>query len=155
MTNKKLKTKQEIETIVKDLKKKGKKIVTTNGVFDILHVGHIKTFEEAKRQGDILIVGLNSDSSVKRLKGPERPINKEKDRAEVLAALEMIDYIVIFEEDNPIKLLETIKPDVHVKYEDYGKGMIEAETVKKNGGRIHLAKKIKGYSTTNIIKNMK
>ena len=151
----KIKTKQEIEKIVEKLKKQGKKIVTTNGVFDILHIGHIRTFEEAKKQGDILIVGLNSDSSVKKIKGPERPINNENDRAEVLAALEIIDYIVIFEEETPIKLLELIKPDVHVKYEDYGKGMIEAETVKKYSGKIFLTKKIKGYSTTDIIKRMK
>ena len=152
--NNKIKTKNEIKKIVEELKKQGKKIVTTNGVFDILHIGHIRTFEEAKRQGDVLIVGLNSDSSVKKLKGPERPINNENDRAEVLAALEMMDYVVIFGEDNPINLLEIIKPDVHVKYEDYGKDMIEAETVKKYGGMIYLTKKIKGYSTTEMIKRL-
>lgn len=155
MDNKKLKTEEEIGEIAERLKKQGKKIVTTNGVFDILHIGHIRTFEEAKKQGDVLIVGLNSDSSTKRLKGPARPINNEKDRAEVLAALEMVDYIVIFDEDDPIRLLGMIKPDVHVKYEDYGKDMIEAETVKKHGGNIHLTKKIKGYSTTNIIEALR
>ena len=155
MSNRKLKTKEEIKGIVEKLREKGKAIVTTNGVFDILHVGHLRTFIEARKQGDILIVGINSDASTKRLKGPSRPINNENDRVEMLAALDIIDYIVIFEEDTPIRLLETIKPDVHVKYEDYGEDMIEAETVKKNGGRIHLTEKVKGYSTTDIIKSIR
>lgn len=151
----KLKSRKEIIKIVKNLKRQGKKIVTTNGVFDILHIGHIRTFEEAKKQGNVLIVGLNSDSSVKKIKGVNRPINNEKDRAELLAALEMIDYIIIFSEDNPINLLETIKPDVHVKYRDYGKGMIEAEVVKKYGGKIYLTKKINCLSTTDIVEKLK
>lgn len=150
----KIKTKEEIEQIVKDLKKQGKKIVTCNGCFDILHPGHIKFLREAKQQGDILIVGLNSDSSVKQNKGAERPINNENDRATVLDALEMVDYIVIFNENTPIPLLEIIKPNIHVNGEDYGENCIEAETVKRYGGKIHLVKLKKGLSTTKLIENI-
>lgn len=151
----KIKSIKEIGGIVKELKQKGKKIVTCNGCFDILHAGHIKFLKEAKAQGDILIVGLNSDSSVKQNKGPKRPINNENDRAEVLAALEMVDYITIFNEKTPLKLLEVIKPNVHVNGEEYGENCIEAPTVKKYGGKIYLIKLKKGYSTTNLISRIK
>lgn len=150
----KIKPITEMEEIVKELKKQGKKIVTCNGCFDILHTGHIKFLNEAKQQGDVLIVGLNSDSSVKQNKGPKRPINNEKDRATVLAALEMVDYVVIFNEKTPIELLEAIKPHVHINGEEYGENCIEAPTVKKHGGRIHIAKLKEGYSTTNLIKKI-
>ena len=147
----KIKTRFEIDNVVQSLKQQGKKIVTCNGCFDILHVGHIKFLEEAKAQGDILIVGLNSDSSVKQNKGPERPINNENDRATVLAALEMVNYITIFNEKTPIELLEVIKPNIHINGEEYGENCIEAETVRKYNGKIHLIKLKKGFSTTDII----
>tara|TARA_Y100000310_G_C20434287_1_gene692974 strand:+ start:348 stop:812 length:465 start_codon:yes stop_codon:yes gene_type:complete len=150
----KIKTKEEIEEISKNLIQKNKKIVTCNGCFDILHIGHIKFLKEAKKQGDVLIIGLNSDSSVKQNKGPKRPINNEDDRAEVLAALEMVDYITIFNETTPLNLLETIKPDIHCNGEEYTKNCIEAETIKKYGGKIHLIKLKEGYSTTNIIQKL-
>ena len=151
----KIKTLNEIKEIVEELKGQNKKIVTCNGCFDILHQGHTKFLEEAKHQGDILIVGINSDSSVKENKGPDRPINSEQSRAEALSDLEMVDYIVIFSEKNPIKLLEIIKPDIHCNGVEYGENCIEAETVKKHGGRIYLIKKFKNFSTTNLIKKIK
>ncbi len=155
MQNSKIKTIDEIKQIVKDIKNEGKKIVTCNGAFDILHSGHIKFLKEAKEQGDILIVGLNSDSSVKLNKGKNRPINDEKNRAELLASLQYVDYIIIFSEKNPIKLLESIKPDIHVNGEEYGKDCIEAGVVKKYGGKIHLVKKYGDFSTTDLIKKLR
>lgn len=154
MPNNKIKTINEIEQIVKDIKKEGKKIVTCNGVFDILHIGHIKFLKEAKEQGDILIVGLNSDSSVKLNKGDKRPINNEENRAKILAALQYVDYIVIFSEKDPIKLLEIIKPDIHANGEEYGENCIEADVVKKYGGKIYLIKKYGDFSTTSLIKKL-
>lgn len=151
----KIKTRDEIRTIVGDLKNQGKKIVTCNGCFDILHTGHIKFLEEAKKQGDILVVGLNSDSSVKSIKGEKRPINTEENRAIVLAALSLVDYVVIFSEKDPRNLLEIIKPDVHVNGIVYGENCIEAETVKKYGGRIYLVKNFGGFSTTKLIDKIK
>jgi glycerol-3-phosphate cytidylyltransferase len=151
----KIKTREEIEQIVKDLKQEGKTIVTCNGCFDILHIGHVNFLKEAKAQGDILIIGLNSDSSVKNNKGPERPINKENERAEVLAALESTDYITIFNEETPIPLLEVIKPNIHCNGEDYGENCIEGDTVKKNGGRIHVITFKRKISTTELIEKIK
>jgi D-glycero-D-manno-heptose 1,7-bisphosphate phosphatase len=143
----KIKTLPELEKI----KSTGKKIVTTNGCFDILHAGHMKALKESKAQGDILIVGLNSDDSVRRLKGPTRPVNNEFSRAATLASLDCVDYVLIFSEDNPIAFLDAVKPDIHTNSEEYGENCIEAETVKKNGGEIYLIKKIPGLSTTKII----
>jgi len=151
----KIKTFEEIERIARDLKKDKKKIATTNGVFDILHLGHVRYLEEAKRMGDVLIVGINSDASVRKLKGKNRPINSENDRTEVLAALEVVDYIVIFKEDNPIKLLSLIEPDVHVKGGDYKIGkIVEKNIVEKNKGRVVLVQEEKGFSTTSLIKRI-
>ena len=151
----KIKTRQEIEDIVKELKHKGKRIVTCNGCFDIIHAGHIKFLTEAKTQGDILIVGINSDSSVKENKGPKRPINNENDRAQVLDALKIVDYVTIFNEKTPIQLLEAIKPEIHANGEEYGEDCIEAETIRKNKGKIHLIKLKEGFSTTNLINKIK
>ena len=151
----KIKTREELKKIAEKLKQKGKKIVTCNGCFDILHAGHIKFLTEAKAQGDILIVGLNSDSSVKQNKGPKRPINNENDRATVLAALEMVDYVTIFNEKTPIPLLGVIKPNVHCNGEEYGENCIEAEIVKKYNGKIYLISLVPNYSTTKIISLIK
>ncbi len=150
----KIKTREEIEDIARQSRQQGKKIVTCNGCFDILHAGHIKFLREAKAQGEILIVAINSDSSVKQNKGPQRPINSEQERAEVLEALEMIDYVTIFNEETPIELLEAIKPHIHANGEEYGEDCIEAPTIKKNGGKIHIIKLKQGYSTTNIIEKI-
>lgn len=154
MPNKKIKTIQEIRKIAEELKNKGKKIVFCNGCFDILHPGHIKFLEQAKNQGDILIVGLNSDSSVKQNKGPKRPIYSEENRAIVIAALTMVDYVVIFPEKTPVKLIEEIKPDIYVNGEEYGENCIEAPTIKKYGGKIHIVGDYKGFSTSDIIKEI-
>ena len=148
----KIKKIEDLKKIVGDLKKENKKIVTTNGVFDILHIGHIRYLKEAKKLGDILIIAINSDSSVKKVKGPKRPLNNEKDRAEALASLECVDYVAIFNEENPINILSQIKPDIHVKGGDYKIGqIIEKGTVEKNHGRIVLIPEVEGYSTTKLI----
>tara|TARA_Y100000310_G_C20685507_1_gene818694 strand:- start:315 stop:785 length:471 start_codon:yes stop_codon:yes gene_type:complete len=142
----------EIGNVVSKLKEENKKIVTTNGVFDILHVGHVRYLKKAKEMGDILIIGCNSDSSVKQIKGEKRPINNENDRAEVISALECVDYVVIFGENDPVKLLEQIKPNVHVKGGDYKvDDLIEREIVEVNGGEIVVVGLEEGYSTTSLI----
>ena len=134
---------------------KNKKIVFTNGCFDILHIGHAKYLKESKKFGDILIVGLNSDSSVKRLKGESRPINNEQDRAMLLDELKSVDYVVIFEEDSPVNLLEIIKPDIYTKGADYTvETLPEAPVVLKNGGQIEFISFVEGKSTTGIVKNI-
>lgn len=146
----------EIEDLSKKLKSEGKKIVTTNGCFDILHVGHVRYLKQAKSYGDMLILGLNSDSSVRKLKGPKRPINNQDDRAEVMAALGFIDYVVVFDEDTPVNLLSQIKPDVHVKGGDYDiNNLPEAKTVMAAGGRVEFVSFVEGKSTTNIIEKSK
>ncbi|MFH1642684.1 MAG: D-glycero-beta-D-manno-heptose 1-phosphate adenylyltransferase [Nanoarchaeota archaeon] len=151
MIQHKIKSIKNLVRIINVRKKEGNKIVFCNGCFDILHVGHIKFLEDAKRQGDVLIVGINSDSSVKSNKGPKRPINKEKDRAFVLASIEFVDYVIIFSEKTPIKLINAIKPDIFVNGLEYGKDCIEAADVKKYGGKIHLVRDYYGVSTTKLI----
>ena len=133
-----------------------KKIVFTNGCFDILHVGHIRYMQEAAKLGDILIVGLNSDASVKRLKGPERPVNNQDDRAEMLSSLEFVDYVVIFDEDTPYELIKKIQPDVLVKGGDYNPdNVVGKDIVEARGGELKLLHFVEGKSTTNIINKIK
>ena len=137
-------------------KNKDLKIIATNGCFDILHVGHIRSLQKAKTHGDLLIVGLNSDSSVNKLKGKNRPINNENERAEILAALACIDLVTIFNEDTAEKFLETVKPDVYVKGEEYNlDNLPEAIIVRKHGGKTIQIPMIPGVSTTNTIKKLK
>ncbi|MEA3307276.1 MAG: D-glycero-beta-D-manno-heptose 1-phosphate adenylyltransferase [Elusimicrobiota bacterium] len=133
-------------------RKDKKKVVFTNGCFDIIHSGHISLLEKAKTLGDTLIVGLNSDSSVKKLKGNNRPVNKEKDRAIVLSAMKMVDKVIIFKEDTPREILEFIKPDILVKGADYKRSKIVGSEFAKKTVRIKL---VKGQSTTGTIKKMK
>jgi len=143
-----IKTKEEIYTLAERLKKEGKKVVFTNGCFDILHVGHVKYLQEAKSYGDVLIVGLNSDSSVRELKGPTRPVNTEADRAYILAALESVDYVVVFSEETPHDLIKNIAPDILVKGGDYeGKSVVGAEFA----GELRLVQFVDGKSTTATI----
>lgn len=145
-------TKNEAKNIVEKLKKEGKVTVFTNGCFDILHIGHTRYLKQSAKCGDVLIIGLNSDSSVKRLKGESRPINTESDRAELLSELSFVDYVVIFEQDSPIELLDEIKPDIYTKGADYTlETLPEAKTVLKNGGKVEFINLIEGKSTTNII----
>jgi len=146
-----IKTFAEIEAVVARLKKEGKKIVFTNGCFDILHVGHVKYLEVAKSFGDVLIVGLNSDASVKRLKGESRPINTASDRAYILAALEAVDYVVEFEDDTPYELIKMVAPDVLVKGGDYeGKKVVGTEFAKE----LKLVEFVDGKSTTKTIQKI-
>ena len=143
----------EIKNIVENLKKEGKTTVFTNGCFDILHVGHVRYLKASAKCADIMIIGLNSDSSVRELKGPTRPINNELDRAEVLSELGFVDYVVIFDEQTPQNLLDEIKPDIYTKGADYTlETLPEAKTVLKNGGRVEFIDLVQGKSTTNIIK---
>lgn len=143
-----IKSKEEIVTLSDRLKKEGKKVVFTNGCFDILHVGHVKYLQEAKSYGDVLIVGLNSDSSVRELKGPTRPVNTEDDRAYILAALESVDYVVVFSEETPHDLIKSIAPDILVKGGDYeGKVVVGAEFAKE----LRLVQFVDGKSTTATI----
>ena len=146
-----IKTFDEIKTLSSKLHSQGKKIVFTNGCFDILHVGHVKYLEVAKSYGDVLILGLNADSSVKKLKGPTRPINTQDDRAYILASLESVDYVVIFEEETPYELIKLIKPHVLVKGGDYeGKEVVGQDIADE----LKLVQFVDGKSTTNTIKRI-
>lgn len=150
-SNSHIKTFDEIEKIALNLHKNGKKIVFTNGCFDILHVGHVKYLEVAKSYGDVLILGLNADSSVRKLKGETRPINNQDDRAYILASLESVDYVVIFEEETPYELIKRIKPHVLVKGGDYeGKNVVGQDIADE----LKLVKFVEGKSTTNTIKRI-
>ena len=149
-------TKENIKKIIDELKKQNKKIVMTNGCFDILHAGHVIYLNESKKFGDVLIVGLNSDVSVKALKGPTRPINSELDRAEVLLGLKSVDYVILFDEISPVNLLDEIKPNIYTKGADYTlETLPETKTVQKNGGEIKFIKLVEGKSTTKIIDKIK
>ncbi len=132
------------------------KIVFTNGCFDVLHFGHVHYLLEAKKLGDILVVGLNSDDSVRRLKGPSRPINGEKERAFVLASLSFVDYVVLFEEDTPENLIKAVRPDVLVKGGDYTLDQIVgADYMRQNGGIVTTIPFVEGYSSSRIIEQLK
>jgi len=153
---KKKKNFTEIKNIVNKLKKKGKKIVFTNGCFDILHTGHIKLLKKAKGLGDILIVGINKDSSIKKLKGKGRPIMDEKQRIEIISAIEFVDYVVPFGQTTPENLIRIIKPDIIVKGGDYKKDeVIGKDIVEKYGGKVYIFPLLKNISTTKIINKIK
>jgi rfaE bifunctional protein nucleotidyltransferase chain/domain len=131
---------------------RNKRVVFTNGCFDILHLGHVKYLAAAKAKGDMLVVGLNTDASVRKLKGKSRPVNPQKDRAEVLAALEAVDFIVLFHDDTPYRLISAIAPDVLVKGGDWKKSrIVGADIVLANGGRVAVIPFVKGRSTTRLI----
>ncbi|HEX8463586.1 MAG TPA: D-glycero-beta-D-manno-heptose 1-phosphate adenylyltransferase [Abditibacterium sp.] len=135
-----------------ELRARGQKIVFTNGCFDLLHVGHVELLEAARNLGDYLVVGLNSDASVKRLKGESRPIHPQQARAKVLAALQCVDAVVVFEEDTPIETLQKVKPAIHVKGGDYAPDDLpEAPTVRQNGGEIVIIPLVEGFSTTKAL----
>ena len=146
----------ELSAKTEQSKKEGKRIVATGGCFDILHAGHVEYLEWAKKQGDILVVFLNSDESVKRLKGPERPIVNEENRATVLAGLEAVDHVCIFSDDDPCNVIRSIKPDIWVKGADYKDKLIPELTVLDSyGGRIEYADFKAGCSSTGIIDKIK
>jgi D-beta-D-heptose 7-phosphate kinase/D-beta-D-heptose 1-phosphate adenosyltransferase len=151
----KIKSLPALRKVVLGLKKKGKCIVFTNGCFDILHYGHVRYLERAKEKGDILIVGLNSDASVKRIKGKARPIVNQRDRAYVLGGLASVDYIVIFNQDTPLEIIRAIKPGVLVKGADWStREIVGADFVSSYGGRVLTVRLAKGRSTTTIIKKI-
>lgn len=138
-----------------DLVRSNKKVVFTNGCFDILHVGHVKYLQEARAQGDLLVLGLNSDASVKRLKGESRPIQNENDRAYILSALNCVDYVCLFSEDIPLNLITKISPDVLVKGGDWAiKDIIGHELVLAKGGEVKSLQFVDGCSTTNIVEKI-
>ena len=145
----------EIVNIVQKLKQEGKKVVFTNGCFDILHIGHVRYLKASAKCADVLVVGLNSDSSVKKLKGPQRPVNNENDRAELLSELGFVDYVVVFEEQSPSKLIEELVPDIYTKGADYTMETLpEAPIVKAKGIKVVFIDLVEGKSTTNIIKSI-
>lgn len=145
-----------LKTLKKSLKdRKGKTVVFTNGCFDILHYGHVAYLQKAKALGDILIVGLNSDSSIRRIKGDKRPLNPQLDRGLVLSALECVDYIVIFSEPTPVKLIKSIRPDVLVKGKDWRVQEIAgAKEVLEQGGKVKTIALVKNRSTTGLIERI-
>ena len=147
-----------LDSLLNQLKKDRHKnsLVFTNGCFDILHVGHLRYLKEAKSCGDLLLVAVNSDASVRRIKGSERPLQKEKDRAELLAALSCVDYSILFNEDTPFSLIEKIRPDILVKGGDWSKDQIVgADFVTAYGGKVRTLNFIEGYSTTKLVERIK
>lgn len=152
----KIKSLSKLKIILRDLREGGRKIVFTNGCFDILHAGHLKYLEAAKRYGDILVVAINSDKSVRKIKGDSRPIVGEKDRAYVLSALESVGFVTIFNETTPLNTIMALKPDVIVKGADWRKeDIIGGKFVESYGGKVVRLAYLKGYSTTDIIKRCK
>lgn len=146
---------EEIKDLIDKIHKSGKTVVTTNGCFDILHVGHVRYLEKTKTFGDYLIVLLNSDKSVRSIKGPTRPINCEEDRAEILSALKCVDYVVLFDEDSPRNLLDEMKPDVYTKGADYTMETLpEADIMRKNNTRVEFIEFVEGKSTTKTIEKI-
>lgn len=134
--------------------REGKTVVFTNGCFDLLHAGHVRYLAFAKEQGDCLVVGLNSDASVRRAKGPARPVVAERERAMLLTALRPVDYVVIFDEDEPRELISALKPDVLVKGEDWAHYVSGRDLVEADGGRVALAPMVEGLSTTGLIERI-
>jgi D-beta-D-heptose 7-phosphate kinase/D-beta-D-heptose 1-phosphate adenosyltransferase len=148
----KIKTPLGIKKTLVSLRKKGLKVIFTNGCFDLLHYGHVKYLQDAKRLGDILIVGINTDSSVRKIKGNKRPIINELDRAKTVAALESVDYVVLFKEETPLELIKLIRPDIIVKGADWKrKEIVGRAFVSGYGGRVAHISFVKNRSTTNII----
>ena len=152
----KMPSRELLSSTISRLREKGEKIVFTNGCFDIFHIGHLKLLKEAKKLGDVLVVGINNDESVRRLKGEGRPLISENDRAHIIAALDCVDYIVLFKEDNPAELIEILKPDILVKGSDYTPDkVIGREFVESYGGRVCIIPIVEGISTTYLVNKIK
>lgn len=155
MMETKIKNITQLKKIIVRLKNQDKKIVFTNGCFDILHFGHAKYLKEARRKGDVLVVGVNSDSSVRKIKGNRRPIINEAHRADLIAALESVDFVVIFKEETPFRVIKTLKPDILVKGADWDKkDIVGKDFVLRGGGKVYTVKLVKGFSTTDLIKKI-
>lgn len=153
--SRKLKSLEEIKAIVLGARNNGKRIAFTNGCFDLLHRGHVHVLRAAKACADLLIVGINSDESVKQIKGPMRPVLAESDRCELLGAMEMVDFVILFNEPDPYQLIAAIRPDVLVKGGDWNsEKIIGAELVEEAGGSVVVVPYIKGFSTTEIIERI-
>ncbi|MBS1952105.1 MAG: D-glycero-beta-D-manno-heptose 1-phosphate adenylyltransferase [Cytophagales bacterium] len=156
MTYNKIKSLPEATTQVKAWQNAGLKVVFTNGCFDLLHLGHVDYLEKARSMGDKLVLGLNSDNSVSRFKGPERPLQDQQSRARVLAALQFVDLVVLFDEDTPLNLISQLLPNILVKGSDYlAENIVGADVVKKNGGEVKTIDFVPGYSTTRIVEKIK
>ncbi|MDD2927604.1 MAG: D-glycero-beta-D-manno-heptose 1-phosphate adenylyltransferase [Candidatus Omnitrophica bacterium] len=155
LSSSKIKSLHALKKLVKELKKEGRKVVFTNGCFDILHYGHAKYLQDAKSAGDILVVGVNSDTSVRKIKGKYRPVVGEKNRLRLLAALESVDYLTLFKETTPLKLIQEVKPDILIKGADWNKSNIVGnDFVLGYGGKVQTVRLVKGLSTTNLIKKI-
>jgi len=151
----KIKSLKSLKRELAKLRKQGKKIVFTNGCFDILHYGHAKYLQDSKAKGDILVVAVNSDSSVRKIKGKNRPIVDEANRLKLLASLESIDYLTLFKETTPLKIIKAVKPDILIKGADWKKNkIIGSDLVEAYGGKVSTIKLVKGFSTTNLIKKI-
>lgn len=147
---------KQLENTLRYWKENHYKIVFTNGCFDLLHLGHVDYLEKARAMGDKLIVGINTDASVHRLKGESRPVTDEKARAKILASLEFVDAVILFDEDTPFKLISRINPDVLVKGNDYKIGnIVGGDIVKENGGKVATIELVEGYSTSSLIEKLK
>jgi rfaE bifunctional protein nucleotidyltransferase chain/domain len=152
----KIKTWQEASEEIKKWKKAGQKVVFTNGCFDIMHLGHVDYLEKARNLGDKLVVGLNTDSSVSRFKGPERPLQDQNSRARIMASLQFVDLVVFFDEDTPLNLISELVPNLLVKGSDYlAENIVGADVVKKSGGVVKTIDFVPGYSTTRIVEKIK
>ncbi len=139
-----------------ELKREGKKLVFSNGCFDILHMGHVDYLEKARSLGDHLVLGLNTDESVSRLKGSTRPVQDQKSRARIMASLEFVDHVIFFDQDTPLELISAILPDVLVKGKDYApETIVGSDVVIQNGGKVETIELVDGYSTTGIISKIK
>jgi D-beta-D-heptose 7-phosphate kinase/D-beta-D-heptose 1-phosphate adenosyltransferase len=153
--NEKIKNLSQLKKIVEKLKKENKKIIFTNGCFDLLHIGHIRYLQEAKKLGDCLIVALNSDNSVRKLKGEKRPLVPEEERAEIISSLSCVDYVIIFEELTPENIILNLKPHIQVKGGDYKiEDIPERKIVESYGGKVMIVPEVKGYSTTNLVEKI-
>ena len=151
----KVKSKEVLCKTIEDLKKKGKRIVFTNGCFDLLHLGHVRYLEKSKSLGDILVVGVNSDRSVRSLKGPERPILPEEERTEILSSLACVDYVTVFDELTPLELISSLQPHVYVKGGDWAKeAVVGKEVVEQSGGKVVILPFVEGSSTSNLIETI-
>jgi len=148
----KIKNLEELKKIIDFHKKEGKKTVFTNGCFDLIHIGHIRYLQEGKKLGDVLIVALNSDRSIRSIKDPPRPIIPQEERAEIVSALESVDYLTIFDQDDPLEIITFIKPDILVKGGDWDlHTIVGRDVVKSYGGEVHSIPLVPGISTTQII----
>lgn len=156
MSAQKIQTLPRLARLIRQAKARGRRVVLTNGCFDLVHAGHVQVLERARRYGDLLVVALNSDASVRRLKGAGRPILGQRDRARLLAAMESVDYVTIFGEDTPLRVVRRLQPHVLVKGADWGRGrIIGSDLVERAGGRVVRVPLVKGHSTSDLIRRLR